>query len=365
MITYVNTVLVSNSTAGAADNVLTSMPTTVANITAAAGKFIFMNCDDNVAANSIYSVTVSNAADINRIKIGMFTGKYNTIVDNGTTTYVPVVKWSNIINKKDIKSLKFTGNTDHTASEDVVNIDFSTIDASVLSFLAQGGKRVIVRLTFKDLPTRFRKWTESYEYVTAPGDTAVTIAAALMNTINKQVKRARVVATVAAGSSDTDSNTSKLVLTAMPYDDDDSVDTINVANKVRFNANLYYTDPSAAAFASNNKYFVTGVTITKTAGIDNPVAAKHVRDREAQAMGYEGILNRGEGTWPIIKPAMNTDLSAQYDGITLEFENMYRAADDIFRKTKQTVEIYGITTKLGTASATTASVMGILNKFIA
>ena len=69
-------------------------------------------------------------------------------------------------------------------------------------------------------------------------------------------------------------------------------------------------------------------------------SAKLVRDREAQAMGYEGILNRGEGTDPIIKPAMQTNLSKHYDAVTLEFENMYRAADDIFRKTKQTVEIY-------------------------
>ena len=37
---------------------------------------------------------------------------------------------------------------------------------------------------------------------------------------------------------------------------------------------------------------------------------------------------------------MNTDLSAHYNMLTLEFENMYRTADDLFRKTKQTVEVY-------------------------
>ena len=57
-------------------------------------------------------------------------------------------------------------------------------------------------------------------------------------------------------------------------------------------------------------------------------------------MGYQGILNRGEGTYPIIKPEMNVDLNAHYDSITLEFENMYRAADDIQRKTKQTLQIF-------------------------
>ena len=57
-------------------------------------------------------------------------------------------------------------------------------------------------------------------------------------------------------------------------------------------------------------------------------------------MGYEGILNRGCCTWPIIKPAMTADITKNYNGITIEFENMYRAADDIQRHTKQVVEIY-------------------------
>lgn len=126
----------------------------------------------------------------------------------------------------------------------------------------------------------------------------------------------------------------------MPYDDDNSNDTINVANKVRFTANIYYTDPQAAGFASKNKYFPTGVVIKKKEGTVSPNAGKRVRDREAQAMGYEGILNRGCCTWPIIKPQMVTDINNNYNSITIEFENMYRAADDIQRHTKQTVEIY-------------------------
>jgi hypothetical protein len=40
---------------------------------------------------------------------------------------------------------------------------------------------------------------------------------------------------------------------------------------------------------------------------------------------------------------METDLSKNYSVLTLEFENMYRTADDLFRKTKQTVEIYAAT----------------------
>ena len=52
---------------------------------------------------------------------------------------------------------------------------------------------------------------------------------------------------------------------------------------------------------------------------------------------------------------METDLTAQYDAITLEFENMYRAADDIQRKTKQTLEIYGKTGQLSGLQAILSS----------
>jgi hypothetical protein len=40
---------------------------------------------------------------------------------------------------------------------------------------------------------------------------------------------------------------------------------------------------------------------------------------------------------------METNLDNHYDAITLDFENMYRAADDIQRKTKQRLEVYGTT----------------------
>jgi hypothetical protein len=347
MITYVNTVLVSNLATGA---VLTAAPAAAASLNTAsadAGKFIIMNCDDNVAADKIYEVTAGNAGDINTIKVGIVTKK-NAVLrkQDGTVEYTPIIKWSNEIKAADIKSMKDLTYTADT--EDVITIDFSNLDAQLENKFAEGGKRIIVRLTFKDMPHRFRKWTESYEYVTEIGDDAASIAQNIANKINGEWKRARVSANGAG---------SKVVLTALPYDDDDSVDSLNWANKVRFNANVYYTDPAADGWESTNKHFPTGVTIDKVPGKQYPASAKLVRDRESQAMGYLGILNRGEGTWPIIKPAMETDLTAQYDAITLEFENMYRAADDIFRKTKQTVEVYGITGQL-------AGLKAILEAFV-
>lgn len=326
MITYVNTVFVSNTNNPAVieASALKGAKDTIAEN---AGKFVFEKNDDGL------------------FRIGLVKDGVLRVHGAKTETYTNIVKWSNWIDKNYIKSATFMladayAKNTNLAKEDTVTIDFTGCDKGDPNEFARGNRRIVVRLTFKDMPTRFRKWTESYEYVTKPGDTSAEIAKAFAAMINDQYKRARVEAGVDTVTVDEKAVAGKLVLTAMPYDDDNSVDTINVANKVRFNANVYYTNPQAAGFASKNKYFPTCLTINKKEGYNDPMSAKNVRDREAQAMGYEGILNRGCCTWPIIKPAMTTDLSKKYDGITIEFETKYRAADDIQRHTKQAIEIY-------------------------
>lgn len=334
MITYVNTVLVSNN-AGATTEVLSDPKSlqfdTAAEVQAKKGLFVVESLDDA----EVDSIT----ANTDKIRIGMYTGSYTTtLLPNGSKKYIANIKWSNAINKNDIKSVHVLNcpEANKVDTEDTVTIDFAKMTEIAKNTLALGGKIVVLRLTFKDLPTRFRNWTESYDYLTQVGDDAAKLASAFAHIINKAAKRARVEAVA---------NNTKLVLTAMKYDDDNSSETINWANKVRFNANMYWQDPAAPGFASSNKYILGEETegskfIAKEPGKQYAAAAKLVRDRESQALGYDGILNRGNGTWPIIKPAIETDINALYDGLTIEFENMYRAADDIFRKTKQTVEIY-------------------------
>ena len=326
MITYVNTVFVSNTNNPAVIEASALKGASDTTLAENVGKFVFEKKDG-------------------LFRIGLVKDGVLRVHGAKTKTYANIVKWSNWIDKNYIKSAKFMladaykKNTE-LAEEDTVTINFTncfkkTVNKSILEIdpneFAQGNRRIVVRLTFKDMPTRFRKWTESYEYVTKPGDKAKEISEAFAAMINDQYKRARVDAVAADGV---------LTLTAMPYDEDNSVDTINVANKVRFTANVYYTNPQAAGFASKNKYFPIGLTIGKKEGYNDPMSAKNVRDREAQAMGYEGILNRDCCTSPVIKPAMTTNLSKKYDGITIEFENKYRAADDIQRHTKQSIEIY-------------------------
>lgn len=332
MISYVNTVFVNNA---AAINVADVIETKSIEETDKSDENIIagFSTPEKATEECAGKFFIEESEDESKVKIGLGKNEAIRTVGKYAGKYMPVIKWSNWIDKNSIKSITDTAAVKDTP--DTVTIDFGGLADDVLTGFKTGKQRIVVRLTFKDLPTRFRKWTESYEYIPTVKDTQTTIAAGIAKTINDQYKRARVTAK-ATGS--------KVVLTAMDYDDDNSADTINVANKVRFTANIYYTDPQAAGFASKNKYFPTGVVITKEYGTVSPNAGKRVRDREAQAMGYEGILNRGCCTWPIIKPQMVTNINENYNSITIEFENMYRAADDIQRHTKQTVEIYTVAT---------------------
>lgn len=328
MITYVNSVLVSNKngeTLATAEELKGKAKKE--DLKPLVGKFVFMNCDpakqDGTTIDDVYSM--DEAAD--RFKIGVVTSDSFQKVDKlGNVTFVPVVKWSNIINVADIKSVtKLDYKED---SEDEITIDFSDIAPETLDLLAQGGCPIVLRLTFKDMPMRYRKWTESYSYVTKVGDTVQEIMAGLVKDIIRAPKRQRVYAKI---------DGQKLVLTQMKYDDDESNRTENVYMKGRFDANMYWMNPAAPGWASNNKYDL-GVVFSKKEGVTYPATAKLVRDRERATFDYQGVLHRN--CWYDPQPAMVTNLDNKYDGITIEFENQYRTADDLWRRTKQTVEIY-------------------------
>ena len=328
MITYVNSVLVSNKngeTLATAEELKGKAKKE--DLKPLVGKFVFMNCDpakqNGTAIEDVYNM--DSAAD--RFKIGVVTSDSFQKVDKlGNVTFVPVVKWSNIINVADIKSVtKLDYKED---SEDEITIDFSDIAPETLDLLAQGGCPIVLRLTFKDMPMRYRKWTESYSYVTKVGDTVQEIMAGLVKDIIRAPKRQRVYAKI---------DGQKLVLTQMKYDDDESNRTENVYMKGRFDANMYWMNPAAPGWASNNKYDL-GVVFSKKEGVTYPATAKLVRDRERATFDYQGVLHRS--CWYDPQPAMVTNLDNKYDGITIEFENQYRTADDLWRRTKQTVEIY-------------------------
>ena len=335
MITYVNTVLVTNKNnqtlAVKAD---LQEKATKELATAKAGAIVVNDID--VADGYTLS------ANTKRFKIGVITSNSTQVRHrDGSIKYIPIVKWSNVINVDDIKSIKKVDYKDDV--EDKVVVDFTNLEETTASLFAEGGCTITLRITYKDMPTRYRKWTESYSYVTKPGDTKKDIIDGLFNDIMIAPKRQRINVTKTADA---------ITLEAMKYDDDEQAVTENVYAKVRFDVNMYYSNSKAPGWASNNKYKVAGVTIKKTEGTTNASSAKLVRDRERAAFDYSGVLHRC--CWFDPQPKMVTDINAQYNGITIEFENMYRTADDLHRKTKQTVELYITNNGIADTKAQTA-----------
>jgi hypothetical protein len=170
MITYVNTVLVSNKN-GETLATATDLAgkETKAELKPLVGKFVFMNCDPSAQDGTAITDVYSYDENADRFKIGVITSdSFQKVGKDGTVKFVPVIKWSNIINVADIKSVTKLDYKDD--AEDQITIDFTNVPTETLKVLAQGGCPVVLRLTFKDMPMRYRKWTESYSYVTEVGD---------------------------------------------------------------------------------------------------------------------------------------------------------------------------------------------------
>lgn len=346
MITYVNTVLVSNKATSTADADFEKASIKEYDTKAAVaadvkpGSVVFYDATNGTLLNNKDLETKVPA----KFKIGVVTSDASIVrKKNGSVTYVPVIKYSNVIDSKTIKSAVYTVHKDDV--EENVTISFKKHPGDAIEqLIADGGVAFSLRLTFKDMPTRYRRWTETYSYVTEPEDTIDTVMKKLAEQINKEYKRARVSAAYTASQEDAtgkdNTKNGKVVITALLYDDDEQAVTENVYGKVRFDVNMYYTNSKAPGWAANNKYSAP-VTIKKVEGTTSPVSAKLVRDRERAAFDYLGVLHRG--CWYDPQPKMVTDINAKYDGVTIEFENAYHTADDLMRQTKQNVELYALT----------------------
>lgn len=328
MITFVNDVFVSNEDAvlytGEISDLAKDKKSEIENV----GKIVIVDMAKPATAVD------SNLATATAIKIGKITSAVSTIIGrDGSVKYTPVIDWSNPIQKSAIKSAQFTDHKEDTPEK--IEVDFTGIKDPVKTKIAAGGHSIVFRIIYKDMNTRFRKWTESYEYVTNVNDTPVEVAEGIAALIKKDYKRARVSVVAAAG---------KLTLEALPYDDDDSVPALSPTATVRFAVSTWISFHDEAGIVNigySHKFPLPGIVVKKTPGEVYTASPKYVRDREEAAMGYNGIVNRGfEEYREVGLPKMDTKLDGKYDAVTILFENMYRTADDLHRLTKQSIEIY-------------------------
>lgn len=304
MLQYVNTVLVGGAQSATAK--------TMAN--AVAGDILMFDNTGSVID------TTAKAAAANEVKFGLVSDKVASYVKaDGTTANIKVLSYSNLIDRGSIRT--YNPFVFSAAKEDKVVISFAADFTPVI------GNRYVLRIIYIDLYEHPGQFTHTYEVIAATTKVTDLIDRMTLQ-INKDTRR-RVIATKTATS---------ITLDALVKTDNEGKESINIYTQVNMEAVMYYTNPNATGFASKNKYPIAGLTIVKTSGTSGKGNAKLIRDREQAALSYKGITNRT--WWPVIKPELNVDLSKSYDGFVLEFEPEHRTAEDGFRKTKQSVEIY-------------------------
>ena len=234
--------------------------------------------------------------------------------------------------------IKFNGRPKATFSahkepvEEKVTITLKDADVIV-------GHRYVLRIVYKDINEAPGQFTHTYEVI-ATVNTAKDLVEKLRDKINKHKNRRVEVSVVASASFSRESgggNSYALVLTAMPKDDNEGVNSLNTYQQVAMDVTLYETIPGA--LLANQPKKLDNAVITKTPGNPGVGYWKIVRDAEVRNMGYKGHVFTD--AYPAIKQNLKVVEGTEYDNITIESDNLYLSNDNQYIKTTpMLVEVY-------------------------
>lgn len=261
----------------------------------------------------------NGALKASTIYVGVCTGDMTVTMPDGTSSTKKVVEYSNAIQKAS-KPSYVMGDYKAPVAEKI-EIDLTSAKPVI-------GHRYVLRIVYKDLYEAPGQFTHTYEVI-AKTTNATNLITSFKNKINSH-KQARVVATSAAAV---------LTLTAkeIPYNQGITLDAGYC--QVSMDVFMWKTIPSG--LLSNVMYPISNLTIAKTQGTPGRGNAYIVRDRENWNLGYEGIQYRANAIYPYIAPEFRSDLSAEYDTLTLEWDNLYLSNDNQYIKTTPlSAEIY-------------------------
>ena len=256
-------------------------------------------------------VTAETAAKAKELYIGVCEGKETVYNAEGEGTEVSVIRYSMPIQK---------GSNPHMVISEFEAKAEDSIVITATNVTPEIGHRYVLRLVYNDIHEAPGQFTHTYEVI-AKTTAAADLMAAFAKKINKH-KEARVVA-----------NVEDAVLTIeakeIPYNEGITLDALY--SQVSVDAFMWTTIPSG--LLSNVMYPIANLTIAKTQGTPGKGNAYIVRDRENAALGYRGITHRANGAYPYVGPEFKSDLSAQYDTVTVEWDNKYLSNDNQYIKT--------------------------------
>lgn len=267
--------------------------------------------------NKSLIVDAASAVKASTVYIGVVGDNMTIALPDGSSATKRSIEYSNAIQKAS-KPSYVIGNYAAPVQEKI-EIDLNSATVVI-------GHRYVLRIVYKDMYEAPGQFTHTYEAI-ATTEIAEDLGKALLKKINKHANR-RVNAAFTS---------KKLILTALPKDDNEGVYSLNEYSVVSMEASLYVTIPGA--LLSNVPEAVPGATITKTAGKPGKGYWKQVRDMEVRMLGYKGHVFTD--AYPIIEPKRNVTEGANYDCFTIENDNLYLSPDNQYIKTTPlTTEVY-------------------------
>lgn len=165
------------------------------------------------------------------------------------------------------------------------------------------GEEYVLRIVYPDVVTHPGGHTYTYRYV-AETTTLNDLYVALALQINQHPER-RISAAATTGPD-------VLTLTALPYDDNATVDSVNEYAQVIFEV-----------FMQSENFDSVAITYTASP-YPGEGTWQLVRDQEKWSQGYEGLLNRTG--FPTQVPTFRTVLNETYDTLIIRHKNWYTAS---------------------------------------
>ncbi len=234
------------------------------------------------------------------------TNTYDYVTPNGTSiTGVRQLLTSDAI--EGIAVTEWTG-TSYAAAVEAV----ATLSGSITPVV---GQEYVLRIVYPDIETHPGQFTYTYRVIATTAVLA-DLYNAFVAQINAHAER-RINASYA---------TSVLTLTALPYDDNAEIDSVNEYKQVIFKVFLQ---------SDNFDSVVVTYTANPFPGIGTWQLA---RDEEKWAQGYEGLLNRT--AFPTQVPTFRTVKSETYDVLVIRHKNWYTAGTNREEQVDITTKIY-------------------------
>lgn len=312
----VNKVLIGKDIARTEDLQITDPSTTSTYI--AEGEVVVLDKDKNLLS------TGDTITDTDTIYIAVGTGDTydytepdGTLVEDARKLDISgPIKAYNIVSYKGLDA-------DAAATEQIATLDTSGITPVV-------GTEYVVRVIYKDINEHPGQFIQDFRVVATTTAIADLVDAFVteINTYGINKNDSRVTAS---------NSTNDLVLTGKTIPNS-SADAIDEYQQVDFEVATYSVDTDGVKTAG---WAGTGVGIAITYGGVHPGNGnpKLVRDREKQALPYEGVTNMTH--FPVIKPDMKVDMSTWYDAIVIESNVPYVSTSVEYGETApHTVELY-------------------------